>query len=176
MNAIEKITNYITRLENKDDLQTIAHAIQKRLAELEKQKGILKLTLIDGVWYALGVEAEDGKKPGITLGRQLSLAESLKQAREPRPTMQQFELLPKEAKAYRDRDPSCVGWWYDNGSHVPKFYHIPRFDEANGKWKRQNELAHDPVAMAYRLSVEGMEKLKRLENEGYKIDYPEDGY
>lgn len=174
MNAIEKITNYITRLENKDDLQTIAQAVTKRLDELSRRKGSLYLELIDGIWYALEL-GNDGERKGVTLGKQLTMSQALKQARVKQPVIQDFEVTPKQAAELRKQNPERVGWWHDsdNQHHLIRYYDIPPYQAAIAKWKRDHDLAHDPLAMVFRMSIETVQKLRELEGAGYEIVYPD---
>lgn len=170
MNAIEKITLYISKLENKQALETISTAVKTRLDELTRPKGQLHLQLIDGVWVAL--EAT-GKQ--TTLGKQLTMTEVLKQLREKQPTPTDFELTANQAATLRAKEPERVGWWHDstNGQYLTHYYDIPPFQDALARWKQNQALAHDPITTTFRMSLETVRQLRQLEESGYDIVYPD---
>lgn len=172
MTPVQKIIKYIDQLKDKDELEKIASAAISRIEELNKHRGELHLELIDGYWYA--VEPGQGERKGRQLGKQLTMTETLKQAREKQPTIQDFEVTPEQAKELRKIDPERVGWWHDStkNNYNTRYYDIPPYQEAAARWKQNNALAHDPVAITYRMSIETIRKLRALEEMGFEIIYP----
>ncbi len=170
MNAIEKITHYISQLENKDALQTIGRAVTNRLEELTRPKGQLNIELINGVWFAI----PPGQTTGKELGKQLTMTEVLKQLREKQPTPTDFELTANQAATLRAKEPERVGWWHDstNGQYLTHYYDIPPFQDAIARWKQNQALAHDPLTTTFRMSLETVRQLRELEESGYDLVYP----
>jgi len=56
-----------------------------------------------------------------------------------------------------------------------RYYCVPEYEEARAGWHRWKSLANDPLSMAFGISVAGMEKLRELEEAGYRILTPNGG-
>lgn len=157
----------------REELAALALAIQARIDELERDKGELYLTLHKGEWYATMPPQPDGRRRVITkLGPKLSPAAALKQAREKPPEMEAFELPKSDAARIKTNQPDRVGWWED-GRGNRRYYDRPAHDQARSLWRKGHDLANHPLAIALGLTCRGVEKLVKLEADGYRLVLPE---
>jgi hypothetical protein len=167
------ILQEIANLTDKDQLAAIARAVECRLEELERNKGELCILLHKGEWYATAPPAPDGRRRVVAkLGPKLSPAAVLKQAKEPAPAMEAFELSRPEANRIKEKEPDKVGWWED-GRGNRRYYDQPAYNQARALWKKGHDLANHPLALAYGLSREGVAKLVGLEAAGYRLALPD---
>jgi len=171
MNELPQLLNVIQNLQQTELEQIIAVA-QKRLHDLQRQKGVLKLILVQGE-YVLRLE---GTGKGIKLGPPLSSAAALRQATTPAPSPADFEIPKPQAQQLMNQKPEAVGWWdvdNSNGLSHRRYYLVEPYHQARAAWHEQHQLTSDPLALAFHLSAASVRRVRELEKEGYTIQLPD---
>jgi hypothetical protein len=166
------ILDQIGRLNDKEQLTAILQAAQARLEALEKGQKEVHLALRKGEWVATTPPVNGRRKTIAKLGPKLSPAAVLEVAAEKSPEKADFELPKIEGATQRQQEPDKVSWWEDEGGNR-RYYDRPAYDQVKAAWDKRNKLANDPLALAYGLSGEAVEKLRQLEAEGYRLVWQE---
>jgi hypothetical protein len=161
----------IQTLTDQKQLEEIINAAQNRLQNL-RQPRTIHLVLHRNHWY--GVEERDGKKMATPLGRRLTPAEVLANARNTGPTALDFEISKEEADRRHLAEREAIGWVEEDtpAGVNHRYYIVPDYEQARAEWRVWRGLAQDPIAMAYGIGVEGMGRLCRLVEGGCEVVYP----
>ena len=162
------ILDQIGRLTDKEQLTAVIQTAQARLEEMTKGKGEIHLILRKGEWVAATPPVNGRRKTIAKLGPKLSPAAVLAVAAEPAPEKADFELPKVEGATQRQQEPDRISWWEDEEGNR-RYYDRPAYDQVKAAWDKRNKLANDPLALAYGLSGEAIEKLRQLEAEGYRL-------
>lgn len=159
----------IQQIEACTDRETLEAAIAAAQARLQQlQNGVVKVRLNGGTWYAvLPEKMPSGRNRAYKLGERLSPAAVLRRAQRKPPDPLQFEIAESEAKKSAD-----VGWIEGPGARK-RYYNVSAYQQARRRWHEWRELVTDPAAIAFGIPAEGMKMLRKLEGQGYQIQYPE---
>ena len=162
----------LQRIRTCNDAETLAEIVRVAQGRLDwlSQAREVQLVCRDGAWFA--VVEEDGKRKGIQLGERMTAAAVLRRSQKRPPHPLDYEIPREEADRRRQSERQNIGWVEDDDGGPRRFYAVPEFDAARKAWHHWKDLAGDPLAMAFGISVAGMEKLQKLREAGYQIRPP----
>ncbi|MCA9936560.1 MAG: hypothetical protein KC415_21645 [Anaerolineales bacterium] len=165
------IRDKIQSLNDTDQLTAIITLAQERLEYL-RSKPAIYLVVKNGNWYAVQNKDNPELRQVVLLGRRLPPAEVLARARKAAPTPLDFEIDKVEADRRRMTSREHIGWVEEPVGKIGinrRYYSVPDYDKALTAYRRWRDLAMNPLAMAYGLTVEAMEKIVRWETAGHTI-------
>lgn len=164
----------LDRIRTCNDLATLAEVVRVAQARIDwlSQPREVQLVCRNGTWYA--VVEENGGRKGINLGERMTAAAVLRRSQKRPPQPLDYEISKEEATRRRQLERQNVGWVDDDNGGPRRYYAVPEYEAARTAWYRWKELARDPMAMAFGITVAGMEKLQQLREAGYQIRTPQE--
>lgn len=171
----EAILVVIRNIKERETLNAIINAAQKRIIMLEWMPRTVEMHLHKGLWY--GVYYVDGKRSVTPFGEMLTPEAALQRAHQQKPDIAQYELSKKEADKRRRTELESVGWFeVKNGvGELPTkhYYDVVAYGAAKSKYNQWQRIVSDPRALIYRLPDKAIEQIHQWEERGDTVTFRE---